>query len=411
MNDTQSVHTLYGDVDNLSPFVNPTYGKKFDFMSDEQLLETAHSMARAIANSDYRKVVVSETGARPLASICERLAGRDWTYVKFPREATGNLYPLATYYLSDKERQQRVNGMSREERVRELSEMVCPTSLSPQRKPLVQVLQDFGRGRTGLQRQMATALEGTRIADALSQPFLFFDEYIDSGTTLQNADMYFKYFCGKTDFRTLTHFINVAKTASDSIFHTEYDADTRLQCYSKGAYPFENRVDLVGYFYYIDKTVCTKVGLEDIRAQPMQVDAADLLARISAAVDKHGLVEKVREMSSIPVVRAYVDANHVKRYTLAALEHATNGAGPMHEFLWQLFDMYGPVWSPMPQAYHLDFLHAFEARKELLHGTVQELAAHYEHARTVVLSQAADACLARKQAYDARIDNLLEGRT
>ena len=49
-----------------------------------------------------------------------------------------------------------------------------------------------------------------------------------------------------------------------SIYFTLYDLDTQLECYRFGIYPFENRIDLIGYFYYLNNNAFQKIQLIEI---------------------------------------------------------------------------------------------------------------------------------------------------
>src|SRR3989344_2521060 len=302
-----SVHQLYGEVDNLTFFVHPVYHRKFDFLSDEKLLGSAQQIAARIEKSDYRNVVVSETGARPLAYVCERLLEQggtkvQWTYMKFPREPTGNIHPLMRFYLTEEGR----------------------------------------KDQNEWQKKMARVLEGTRIADTLAKPFLFFDEYIDSGTTLQNSHRYFNCFTGDIDFRTLSYYTNIgASSEFERIFFSEFDQDSQLQCYSRGAYPFENRIDLIGYYYFINDDAYLRRSLEEVVQmfkEQKQVDPANLLQNLNAVIRERDLLEIVKEQAKIPAVAQFLDESQIFKYYISALEQATEGKGPSGEFLWQLFE-------------------------------------------------------------------------
>lgn len=414
-----SVKQLYGEVDNLTEFVHPVYQRTFDFLPDEKLLESAQQMAGRIERSGYRNVVVSETGARPLAYVCERLLEQSgtkvqWTYIKFPREPTGNIFPLVRFYLTEEERKEKVHGKTREEALRGISAAMPSSTLVSQRKPLSKILQEVGKNdQNEWQKKIAKILQGTTIADTLEQPFLFFDEYIDSGATLQNSHRYFNCFTGEVDFKTLSYYIHIGTSSKfERIFFSEFDQDTQLECYIRGAYPFENRVDLIGYYYFIDGDSYIRRSLEDLVEmfkEHAQSDPSSLLQDLTVVVGQGNLVEAVKEQANIAAVARFLDENHVVRYYISALEQATNNHGPAHEFLWQLFEMYGPIWSPLPDEYHLDFLQAFEQTKDELKTIpdFEKLKEKYEESRAAILIQAAETSLKRKDSWLMRIDNLL----
>ena len=415
-----SVNQLYGEVDNLAFFVHPVYQRRFEFLSDEKVFESAQKIAAKIERSDYRNVVVSETGARPLAYLCERLLEQSgtrvqWTYMKFPREPKRGIQPLVNFYLTEEERKEKVQGKTREEVLKEIGTTMPASALLSKRKPLSQILQELERNEQNeWQRKIAASVEGTRIADTLQQPFLFFDEYIDSGTTLQNSQQYFNCFARDLNFKTLSYFINIgASNQFERIFSSEFDLDTQLECYSRGAYPFENRIDLIGHYYFIDSDSYLKRSLEEvvqIFKGKIKSDPSNLLQDLNAVIKRRNLLGIVKEQAKIPAVAQFLDENQVVRYYISALEEATGSDGPSNEFLWQLFEMYGPIWSPLPDECHLDFLQAFEERRNQLKAIpeFEKIKLEYKRSRSAVLVQAAEAALERKNSWLARVEHLLE---
>ena len=406
-----TIAQLYGKVDNLECFVHPEYGRSFSHLSDEGVIRLAEKIARGIRESGRRQIVVSETGARPLAYVCERILEQqgynvNWTYMKFPREPKANIFPIVMHYLNGGEKE------IKQHLLRQQSESISlPSS---KKKPLEKILQEIGRSsQDDTQKRISSVLKGTQIAEALSKPFLFFDEYIDSGTTLQNYTMYFNYFTDRLDFKTISYFMELEDADRfERVQLSVYDGSRRLECFSQGAYPFENRLDLIGYFYYMDEDSYAKVTLENIKrrfAEEQQISPERLLVEIDLAIDTHNLLQAYKNDFTVPAVRGYMEKKHLIRQFLMVLEEETHGKGLYSEFLWQLADMYGPAWTPMPKKNHFDFFDGTEKSEELIKNAsgFDMLKKSYCEGRPTILRQAANACLERKDAWFARIDKLL----
>ncbi len=411
---------IYGDVDNLSGFVSPEYGQGFDFMTDERVIQLAQRMVDAIVASDYRQVAVSETGANPLAYVCEKLLKREgvdvcWHYLKFPREPLTNIFPLVAYHLADEEKEEVLPTQEvREEAIRNLCAKMPASTFQREKLPLPQVLRGIGQNDPNpWQGRMADRLKGTKLAEIVAQPFLFFDEYVDSGTTLRNAEMYLNFF-GKANFKILSFFMRTSGSGQyDSVFLSTYDEDTQLECFESGAYPFENRVDLIGHFYFMNDENYQKVTLKEIRERYSGEDEVEfpvLLEEIDRLIGKSDLVTMYRNNFTVPEVIDFVGREHLLRQFLLVLEEETHGKGAMAEFLWQLADMYGPAWTPMPKANHLDFFSGTDKSRELIKclPNFSALKEMYLTERAHILTQASDACLGRKYEWYERMNRLLE---
>src|SRR3989338_9112863 len=106
---------LYGEVHNLTQFLHPTYRKKFRFLTDTGVVQYASRLAEKIHESGYRHIVVSETGASPLARICQRMLAQKkrslrWKYMKFPRGSVVSILPILRSYLTKKEQRARLTA-------------------------------------------------------------------------------------------------------------------------------------------------------------------------------------------------------------------------------------------------------------------------------------------------------------
>ena len=164
-------------------------------MTDNKLIELTSALVEKVKSSGYKQIVVSECGARPLAFILENmLPDVNFTYVKFPREPMENIEPLIRFYLKDREINEDI-----------LQTCKSGTVIEPKRPSLETTLKGIGTSsQNEFQKQVSRSLQHTKLSKTLSQPCLYLDEYIDSGTTLQNADMYFNYFTSNLNFKTLS---------------------------------------------------------------------------------------------------------------------------------------------------------------------------------------------------------------
>jgi hypothetical protein len=417
----ETIKEVYGAVDNLSGFTHPVYGPG-KFMSDRTLLWLAGTLAQKIESSGIRQVIVSETGARPLAYVCEKILQQrdvsvDWTYMKFPRESVGTVYPLLMFYLTEDEKTAMVSGMERQEALRKACLAIPSDILSPGRKPLDELLVKMDKTPPHpLQEKIADIMKGTKIAGALEKSFLYLDEYVDSGTTLQNAAMHFNLFVRQPDFKILSYCVHLPDTERfDKIASTIFDKDDEQDFFEAGAYPFENRIDLIGYFYLMNGQTFRKIAVDEMRASfedEHGVDPSRILQQLKNVVRGRDLLGQFRQQFTLPEVRHVINEGHVIRQYLHTLEEESYGKSEVAEFFWQLADMYGPIWSPMPKQNHLDFFRGTELSRPLLLGVeeFEQLSHTYKTARQTIIKEAAEVCLERKNAWYERIDCLLEGK-
>ncbi|OGZ97179.1 MAG: hypothetical protein A2676_04205 [Candidatus Sungbacteria bacterium RIFCSPHIGHO2_01_FULL_51_22] len=436
---------LYGEVHNLTQFLHPTYRKKFRFLTDTGVVQYASRLAEKIHESGYRHIVVSETGASPLARICQRMLARKkrslcWKYMKFPRDPVVNIFPILRSYLIKKEQcahlttleierlcllgrklggtTMRPADLMRKQRA-EILEYLCdripPSDSRPHKKPLGLVLDTLSDGTASMSQQLVAAvLEHTRIAKFLNEPFLYFDEYIDSGATLATANRYFGFFTSAHTCKLLSYYINVPKAGKHSaVAYALFDADTKGECYGAGVYPFENRVDLIGYFYHLGKKTFRKVSLGEISAKykdQQGVASADrFLAELQKVLSHHKLLERVRGRCAVRPVKTFIDSRHVIRYLLWHLEKKRHDQSASAEFLWLLWDMYGPIWSPLPDAYHRDYWKGFEGLDEDIERIPEynQLCKAYAANRRIILFRVAHVCTERRRAWFTHIHSLI----
>jgi len=119
----------------------------------------------------------------------------------------------------------------------------------------------------------------------------------------------------------------------------------------------------------------------------------------------------LRPRFEIDDVRKYLTTDHILRYCLWWLEKRV-GEETCAEFLFQLYDMYGPAWSPTPTSYHFDFWQGFETLGPLFEGAAdfERLERAYLYHRSSILKSAADLCVSRRREWLNRINTLVEER-
>lgn len=396
------VASLYGEVKNLHPFVHPEYGRRFRFMTAQQTIELAEQVLARIVESGISTVIVSESGASPLVWICRQLANTrgiqvNWHSLKIPRDPLANPFPVIMAYLNEDER------ISREENLR----VVCSRiQMSEESIPLSQLLHSIERRPVSDDvKHIAAILKGTRIQALFSSPFLFFDEYIDSGTTLANAARYATYFAGTLTMKIGCYYLNVdAPTEHRAVLFALHSRADKLSCFEKGVYPFENRVDLIGYWYTSSATAFHKSDVADLISST-ETDASTFMGSLAAAAADPTLLKQIQNGMQIRPVKKFCQLKHVMQYILYRLEAESDSSPEATEFLYQLFEMYAPIWSPLPDAYHIDFVSAF--KPETVSKPVSSLLTDYMTHRDSILSAVARACETRRRRWRSHIIRLL----
>lgn len=399
---------LYGDVHNLEQFEHPDYHRHFRFLTDEEVVGMAGRTVDRILDSGITTVVVAESGAVPFASVCSRVAEKrgiaiDWIPMKFPRDPVRDVSPVLMRFLTDAEKAGPVPA-----RLSACCASVDGRDLIPQDPPTLpavlkyteQPVQDSAIGT------IAGIMSETEISRILSRPFLYFDEYLDSGTTLRNAHVYFHLLTPDPQYRAGAYYANVTDPELyRNLAFCHYNRSTREECYDAGAYPYENRLDLTGYFYWNIPGRYEKIPIASfITGEPLA--ESDLPDRVKLFIRSHDLVSSVRKLSSIRPVAGSITEDHLVRFYLYLAEQDTDGGQPSATFLWELFELYGPIWSPLPDAYHLDYLEAFscflpQARQ---YDGYEDILRQWKIVRTHTISAIASICEQRRHTWQNRME-------
>ncbi len=437
----QYLSHLYHHVDNLQCLRHPLWLRTFTYMSDRKVISLADCLTDTIIASGMKVVVVAETGASPYAEICQRILAYKghqiiWKPVKFPREPVSSILPTVAFFLREEEKNTKLSP----EQIRLLSthglkdvafstndsrfhalEKICavmPSDFySSEPVDLPELLNSVGQlCQTSFQKSLSTIFSGTEIAELLKEPFIYFDEYIDSGTTFRNALTFFRCFVAQADLKTATYYISLpAPENHPKVLHTHCSVEDKPHCFDKGAYPYENRVDLIGHFYHITADTCTRVDLSSIIekfdnvAHGTHQQCHEFLHTFTRVIGRNKLFDVVSARSTLPEVRDFLKIEHIVRHCLFQLEQKT-GQPEFAEFLFQLFDMYGPAWTPMPVSFHFDFWECFRGFDKQFEQIPEysALCEHYLECRHLILTEAAQICLSRRNEWLAEVCKELE---
>ena len=97
-----------------------------------------------------------------------------------------------------------------------------------------------------------------------------------------------------------------------------YDNGSELECYRNGAYPFENRIDLIGYYYFITDKSFEKIYLSELKEEVNNYaeaeDFTDFYNRLNNIIDESKLLDKLKDSLDENQVKKYVDNTDIIRY-------------------------------------------------------------------------------------------------
>ena len=453
-----SLEKLYGEVDNLSGLEHPQWRCGFRYMNACTTIDLARAIYNSICNAGFSTVVVSETGASPLAEICAEVDAFEKRSIKFvpvklPREPQSCILPVLRHFLSESERSakltaEQVKQLRRsrfvlsaniditdaDDRLSALEKVVSLTPndfISSESPNVADLLSTITKGSSStFQQAVSIVFQGSETGNSFSKPFVYLDEYIDSGTTLRNAIAYFRCFAPNPEFKVASYCLNLPRSvrsgmsseraqslssAEAAVLYTRYRNEDKPGCFDDGAYPYENRVDLIGHYYRIDSRDYVKKTLVDIleecRSNEELAGAGDVekfLSTLRAVVGGH-LCDWVLARFELDEVKTLIQPEHIMRRCLFELEQKI-GTADMAEFLFELFDMYGPAWTPMPVSFHFDFWNGFENFEDVFAATPQFalLCAEYRECRESLLTRLAEVCLVRRNDWLKDVRRQLE---
>ena len=178
----------------------------------------------------------------------------------------------------------------------------------------------------------------------------------------------------------------------DKIAFTLYNNSTELECYRNGAYPFENRIDLIGYYYFITEESFEKIYLKDLQEEVrdfvQNADITNFYNYLNDLIIKNNLLSKLKENLQEEQVQKYVTNNDIIRLVFKYIDEKIYGKNKYADFLDQVFELYAPSWSPMPVIFHLDYWNGFEKIKQQIDKLCLEIEQEYKINRFAIIETA-----------------------
>ena len=246
-----------------------------------------------------------------------------------------------------------------------------------------------------------------------SSPALLFDEYVDSGQTVRRAMSILK----SLGCAVVPRIVCFCWLSQDS----ELRASLEFACHQgepgwwerSGAYPYENRIDLIGYYYPDPGTSAGPRSLSPSDSSPTHSarEAADrLIRKVSEHCHDHELLKKLKSSCRDPAIARQLSLAHCSRAQLAQLERNVSGEAPESDLLSQLADMHGPMWSPYPDRMHLEFTESMaKLEPDLAQRTgVLSLEKSYLPAREQFFESLADEFKARARSHRDELFRIVE---
>jgi len=400
------IEHIYSKPNNLSCFVHPKFNKVFQFINIDTLINQAKKIVSIFISNNIETVFFAETGASPFVFICNELIKKQnkkikWIPIKLPRDIPDDISLIIQYFSGKKV---------------DLENVKFKTSdhFSKNIPSLDLLLKNINHiPLNGSQESLLHVLSDTSIAKALKKPIIFFDEYIDSGRTLYNVIRFLQLFNPKLEFHIVSYFTKLFDTEGHSlILHSLFNLSREEQCYDAGVYPFENRVDLIGYFYLLDQNLYQKTYVKDFIASEDLNNSleSDFWLEMERFLSNKMFLENIQNNCKIEDVSNFISENNLIHYLLYLLEKTISKNCKETEFLFLLFDMYGPIWSPMPDEYHIDFLQAFNANEKVLikSNVFSKLSNYYIELRNVIIHKIAFECEKRRNNFIQSVKNKLE---
>lgn len=403
---------LFGKVNNLAGFVHPKFNREFEFMNESQSVKLAKRILEEFIKTNIKNILVIESGTSPLISIIKKLPEYKRTdlnllQIKIPRDLDFDLYGWFKEYLSPSE------FASRKDTLKELCANFSLEELIGNDKFSIYDSVEATCEYKISTKYFQECLSGTELANILSNEFLVFDEYINAGTIIRNLNGMIKLFTDNRDYKlsSFCMFLDNPESISKIAF-TLYDNSTELSCYENGAYPFENRIDLIGYYFFIDENNFEKVYLDDLKknveTKLKNVDVNNFFNILNELINESGLVDKLKSVITVDQVKNYVDNSDVIHFILKDLEEYLFGKSKYSDFYDQVYELYAPAWSPMPVVNHLDYWNGFALIKDEIRKLYAVISLEYKDIRFDIIKYILDDLLENKKNYELKIDGEME---
>ena len=350
----------YKNLDNLSAFTNPDFNCKFRYMNEKESVLLAKKITEKFNQTKHKNIVVIESGTSPLIQIIKNLKSlkdKNLLQIKIPRELNFNLYEWFKFYIAENE------FKPIEKEMISLCKEISLTSIIKEKKfTIIDSINDNFEYDIFALKKFNKILKNTTLSKIFQDEFLLFDEYINAGTIIRNFNLISKLFNINAKFKLSAFCIFVDNYENyNKIEFSLFDKRNEFQCYNDGAYPFENRIDLIGYYFYINKDSFKKVILSDLRKQfNQEKKTLEFEKLLDTFIDEYDLVNKAKNFCQGKEVCSFINKNDLARFIIKELEKSCFGSSIYYDFLDQTFEMFAPAWSPMPVKNHLDYWQAMD---------------------------------------------------
>lgn len=411
---------IFSKVDNLSMFVHPKYNEKFGFMNSKQSVNLAKTIFNEFQKSHFKNIVVIESGTSPLIAIIKRLKeyeNRQFNLIqlKIPRELNFDLLAWFSTYLNDKEKTEAVvykkKKMPRIEALKLICEGFNLEDFIGKEKFTIYDSISNKKHYNNQNKDFIDVLRGTELYRIFNQEFLLFDEYINAGTIIRNFNGIVRLFIKYPNFKLSAFCIFIDNPEKyKNIEFTLYDNGSEIECYRNGAYPFENRIDLIGYYYFISSHDFKKVYLNELKKELQSVKPLDMekfYTAINKKIDENQLLSYLKDSLDEEQVKNYVSNDDIIRFMLKYLDEKLYGKNRYADFLDQVFELYAPSWSPMPVIFHLDYWNGFDIILDKIDKACSEIEKLYAEYRFSIIKQIIELLAKNKKDWEKEIEKEL----
>lgn len=414
------MYNPYKEIDNISSFTHPLFNEKFRYMNDIESVDLSIKILNKFINSNYDNIVIIESGTSPLLNIIKKLEKYKNSDIKFhqikiPRDLDFDLFNWFKTYLDEDELQEtldinnmcltRQKWLEDECRTFKFSEFIEQKQFTIYDSIIDNYIYNISKVYL-FQR----ILDGTNLGNVFNSPFLLFDEYINAGTIIRNFNCIVRLFTNNPVFKLSAFCMFLDNPEKyEKIAFTIYDNSNELECYRKGAYPFENRIDLIGYYYFVDKNNFEKIYLDKLlEKQNSNLNCEEFYELLEKLINNNDILRKLKNTFNEEQVRNYITNDDIKRYMIKYIEKQINGNTLYYDLLDQVFEIYAPAWSPMPVKFHLDYWNGFVMIEEEIKKNMDNIKEEYLKYRNSILHDIIVMLIENRNSWLKSIDNILE---
>lgn len=412
---------LFGKVDNLTMFIHPKFNEKFEFMNEKQSIKLAQKILNEFIKTRLKNIVVIESGTSPLIAIIKKLqefenAKINLYQIKIPRNLNFNLYEWFKTYLEKQELEETITYKQKQRKRKEILKILCEKvdlekNVEKEKFTIYDSIKN--EKQYNHNQEFKEILKGTKLYEIFNNQFLLFDEYINAGTIIRNFNVICTLFTNKPNFKISAYCMFLDNPENyKKIAFTLYNNNTELQAYRDGAYPFENRIDLIGYYYFITENHFEKIYLEDLQQEVKDLasntDITKFYHYLNNWITKNELLKKLKNNLQEKQVKQYVTNEDMMRFIFQYMDETIYGKNKYADFLDQVFELYAPAWSPMPISFHIDYWNAFEKIKQEIGKVVLEIEQEYKQNRFAIIELALKQLNSHKSKWEEEINKKME---